>query len=177
MYIKITLLSVIQLTYSVYYGLVYQRHSNVYPFSSTAQVDLRTTSSRKPIAFMATATHDQHKLADTQVIVFDNVITNIGEAFVNYTSTFTAPVDGIYTFHTTILTGKGLETWGYIDVNCTPRVRYNAQGTGKIYASTTQTLIVALVKGDHVSVRNSGGDGELYGKHYTSFSGYLVTSI
>jgi len=126
---------------------------------------------------MATAVDRQSNMADKQVVQFSHVITNEGGAYDKSKGTFNAPVNGIYNFQTTILTDNEVEIWGYIDVNGTPRVWFNAKATDNRHDSGSQSLVISLRKGDKVTVRNENSGGKLYGGHYTSFSGFLLSSL
>lgn len=113
-------------------------------------------------------------MADKQILEFDNVLTNVGNGYDKATSTFKAPVDGTYWFQTTVLSFNNVEIWGYIAVNETPKVWYNARGTDNRHCSGSQTLIITLKKGDSVAVHNQNNNGNIYGDNYTTFAGYLL---
>lgn len=125
------------------------------------------------VAFFATAP-GQSNLSDGEIIQFDTVLTNAGQGFNKYTGVFTAPVDGTYSFQTTILTDKDSEVWAYIGVNGIFKAYLNARGTDTRHGSGSQSLVITLLKGDQVTIRNSGNGGMIYGFGYTTFCGYLL---
>ena len=136
----------------------------------------KPTLDKKTVAFMATATGLQSNMVDKQVIQFNHVISNEGVAYDKSTGMFTTPVDGIYNFQTTIRTYNNVEIWGHIDVNESPKVWFNARASDNRHDSGSQSLVISLSKGDKVTVRNHGGSGTLFGGHYTSFSGFMISS-
>lgn len=149
-----------------------------YYFSVTvSKTEVREECSSSKVAFMATATPRQSGLQEKQVLVFDHVVTNVGNGYDKSSGTFIAPVDGIYSFSTTVLTDNNVEIWGFIDVNESPKVWYNARGTDGRHDSGSQSLIIRLSKGDRVTVRNYANGGNIYGGHYTTFSGFMLFAV
>ncbi|KAH3721009.1 heavy metal-binding protein HIP-like [Dreissena polymorpha] len=59
------------------------------------------------VAFFATVSDDIGHLHDRQRILFDNVLTNTGDAYNEHNGTFVAPVAGLYVFSTTLMSSKG----------------------------------------------------------------------
>ena len=57
------------------------------------------------VGFMAAKTTAQTDAAADDVITFDEAVTNVGGGYDSATSTFTAPYDGLYHFHTVVLAG------------------------------------------------------------------------
>lgn len=113
-------------------------------------------------------------LSDGEIIQFDNVLTNVGQGFDKYTGVFTVPVNGTYSFQTTILTDKDSEVWAYIAVNGIFKAYLNARGTDNRHGSGSQSLVITLLEGDQVTIRNRRDGGMIYGLSYTTFGGYLV---
>lgn len=124
------------------------------------------------------ATHSQHDvqhLGSNQVLTFDNVVTNIGNAFNEFSGTFVSPVDGTYVFHATVM-GR--------DVHNATHSRYSAhfdidsvsysQLYTHPYDQSSQMLVINLKTGQSVSVRNGHTDEGYIGQHFSTFSGFLL---
>lgn len=113
-------------------------------------------------------------IGSNQIIVFERVITNIGQAYSSQTGVFTAPVDGIFLFTTTLLTENNKEIWCYVMLNGKDVARINERGTDGRHGSGSQTVILQLNEGDEVDVRNSKYLFALQGGAYGSFAGFLI---
>lgn len=105
--------------------------------------------------------------------MFQQVLTNIGNAYNNNTGAFVAPVDGTYVFHATIMgidTGSDKHTSVHFDVNGT---RY-AELYVTAYDQSSQMLVINLKPGQTVTLRNYQPDEGFIGQHFSSFSGFLL---
>lgn len=124
------------------------------------------------MAFTATVSdHLIEHAGDHQIIVFDNVITNIGNTYNGHLGSFIAPVNGIYVFSVTLVTSSNAGFHGNI-------VR-NGELVTRLYASTgyqtaSQTVVLQLQKGDDVCIQNADVDTTIFGYKYTLFSGFLL---
>ena len=126
------------------------------------------------IAFFATLSNHQMHVGVHQPIVFDNVITNIGNGYHSHVGTFIAPVSGTYVFSVTLLSN-----WGQ-------SVRYatvkNGSAISRIYNngatigtdSGSQTCILQLKQNDDIVIQNIDLDKHTHGDHYSSFAGFLL---
>lgn len=86
-------------------------------------------------------------LGSGQIIVFERAITNIGQAYSSHTGVFTAPVDGIYQFTATLLTGNDKEIWCNVMLNGRNVANINERGTGDRHGSGSQLVILQLKEG------------------------------
>ena len=86
-----------------------------------------------------------------QNIVFEDVVTNIGNAYDNQHGVFNAPVSGLYIFTTSLMSDHSIEYWAEIVVNGKVIVRLNERGTDDRHGSAAQTIIIALKKGKFYS--------------------------
>ena len=106
-----------------------------------------------------------------QNIVFDNAVTNLGNAYHPAHGIFTAPVDGTYLFAITV---SGISDnnnyFAYLDVNGTTRLWFHVHQ----YEQSSHVAIVQLKSGNDVSVKNAHTDDHLLGGNYTAFSGFLL---
>lgn len=124
------------------------------------------------MAFTATVSdHHIEHAGDHQIIVFDNVITNIGNAYNGHLGSFIAPVHGIYVFSVTLVTSSNAGFHANI-------VR-NGELVTRLYASTgyqtaSQTVVLQLQKGDDVCIQHADVDRIIYGYKFTLFSGFLL---
>lgn len=110
-------------------------------------------------------------LGRNQIIAFNHTVTNIGNAC---NGVFTAPVDGTYVFHVTLmgLLHNATDTHysAFIDVD---GVAYSMFWIPK-NAQLSRMLIIELKSGNVVSVKNGRIDDGVAGHHYSSFSGFLL---
>ncbi|XP_052809400.1 complement C1q tumor necrosis factor-related protein 3-like [Mya arenaria] len=114
-----------------------------------------------------------------QTVIFDHVITNVGNAFKNATSEFRAPVTGVYVFNFALMMDPGMNK--YIElVKDGQHIMWNyghAPGSTH-YISASRTATVLLRMGEEVWVRTQNrathGNGRIHGNGFTTFSGWLV---
>ena len=116
-----------------------------------------------------------------QTILFDKVITNVGNAYDNMTGIFTAPVRAVYVFEMTLMTDPG--KYQYLElVQNGQHILFNyGQGAAGQLDSTSRTVTVELAKGAKVWIRTrntaSHGSGVVHGNTFSTFSGWLYTVL
>ena len=126
------------------------------------------------IAFFATLSSPQLHVGVHQPVVFDNVITNIGNGYHSHVGTFIAPVSGTYVFSVTLMTGWN-QAAGYEIVkngSMISRIYNSVQTSG--YNSGSQTFILQLKQNDDIVIQNSNSDKNNHGDHYSTFAGFLL---
>ena len=64
---------------------------------------IRQVENETPVAFIATLSDHAESLGADQNIAFENVITNVGDAYNSQAGVFIAPVSGIYVFSTSTM--------------------------------------------------------------------------
>ena len=106
-------------------------------------------------------------------ILFDTVRTNIGNGYNIDDGIFTAPVDGIYQFSSTMMTVADGEIWAYFSLNGRNMALIYAHGTEGRHDQGANTIILQLNKGDRVCVVSQRTSGIL-GAGYSSFSGNIL---
>ena len=112
---------------------------------------------------------------NSEKVVFDQIVTNIGSAYDASSGIFTTPTDGVYVFAWTVLTNPGylFDTELVVDGNIK---LYNAadSGGGKSYESSGCTGVLQLKSGEKVWIRKHGQYGNLLRSQWSSFSGWQI---
>ena len=70
----------------------------------------RTTGLATEVVFYANLLNDWQNPPIDRTIVFDNVLTNVGDGYNEFSGLFTAPSSGVYFFTWTIYSGGNGET-------------------------------------------------------------------
>ena len=112
------------------------------------------------------------------LIIFDNVITNLGGGYNSSTGIFACPSDGAYVFTWTHMTQNGNHCYVYLNINGTIQDQLQAfahLGGFKhtAYSQPTMTGTFQLSKGDNVSVHTTSCS-YYYGSPYNAFSGWKL---
>ncbi len=121
-------------------------------------------------------------LALGDVVMFDTILTNYGEAFNLSSSSFVAPRHGLYGFSAYFLTSKeGLATHLCVAVNADCVCKEYADYNHNKYETGTCSVLAELLPGDMVNiVLNSdpqSDGGEVNGHGYTGFTGWLYKAL
>jgi hypothetical protein len=125
----------------------------------------------KHVAFsVARSTKLGPVLQDTP-ITFDNIFTNVGESFDEYSSHFVCKVNGTYMFMAHILSQNNKDVYAWIMLNNKHKVPLHADGRAG-YGTASQSVILKLRNDDHVWIQVSKDSGLL--NDYSTFSGYLL---
>ncbi|KAJ8301315.1 hypothetical protein KUTeg_020302 [Tegillarca granosa] len=127
-----------------------------------------------PVAFAASLTQTKQILCEHQAIEYDNVITNLGNAYDPRHGHFTAPVKGLYLFSVTLMSPYGSNP---NDINA--ELVKNGVQTIPLYAtsldsySTSATVLLTLNAGDMVWVRSFYVSTQtIHGRVYDIFPDY-----
>ncbi|XP_060590408.1 C1q-related factor-like [Ruditapes philippinarum] len=111
-----------------------------------------------------------------QTVVFDVVVTNLGNGYNKHFGVFVAPVTGTYVFSTTLVSYNFASTHAQFLVNGTAisnmYVSSGNSGTGD--DTTSQTIVLQLQQGDDVAIQNLDSDKGFLGASYSTFSGFLL---
>ncbi|XP_061187002.1 complement C1q-like protein 4 [Saccostrea echinata] len=110
------------------------------------------------------------------VLIFSNVITNIGGGYNSNTGIFTAPVAGMYQFFVNICSYASKTTSYYIVLNGISKVTALSQSSNHApYQTGTNMLLVRLEQGDKVWIKRRSGSGYYSSSPpFTTFSGFLI---
>ncbi|XP_060591225.1 uncharacterized protein LOC132746164 [Ruditapes philippinarum] len=137
----------------------------------------RQVSIQTHIAFTAGVSVDNlHNLGEHQSIIFDRVITNIGNAYRPHTGIFNVPVKGAYaiTLTMTVEPNKLQRLELVVDGGSTYYISAG-QADARDYTSTTKQWILELHTASEVWVRKVGAAyTDLHGNMDTIISGYLL---
>ncbi|XP_052814929.1 cerebellin-3-like [Mya arenaria] len=137
------------------------------------------------VAFTAQLSHNIANIGQGQHVIFDHVITNVGQGYSSNTGTFTAPYTGTYIFYLTI-TSHDIHTASFrlmknghrlLNVVSTPTKVTHHNSTGSIPETNTHVVTASLHKGDEVWTENMGSFDShegLGGNLLTSFSGHIL---
>ena len=133
-----------------------------------------------PIAFTTTLTKTTNNIGINQNIVFDHVLLNLGNGYHNLHGIFIVPQNGLYVFSANIM----FDNVGHD--NADVAIAHNGQDIAKLYthgnggswAHSSQSVVLQANQGDEVWVRNIDYiNTSVYGKKYSSFSGYLLYAL
>ncbi|KAK3096172.1 hypothetical protein FSP39_024016 [Pinctada imbricata] len=130
--------------------------------------------SRKIVAFSAYPTKAIQSISANTKIIFGSTRTNIGNAYNPTTGVFTAPIDGVYAFHWTLLNAKGRYLSINIQVNGSNKlILYGDARNYPNWYSASQSYVTELRKGDNVNLSSDGTPGG-YVHEYSTFTGYRL---
>lgn len=136
--------------------------------------DSSTVNNPKPtVAFLGVLNTQRLSVEDRQTVVFDAVVTNVGNAFNAADGVFTATYGGLYQFSTTVMADNNGQIWCDFLLNGVPVARIYARASDSRHDQGSHTIILQLKKGDSVCVRNLHKT-TIYGEKYSSFSGVLL---
>ena len=97
----------------------------------------------------------------SDIVVFENVVSNIGKAYNNATGVFTAPSKGAYVFLWTMTTKEGSSFIAYLMKNGNDvKYLYVNGGTKGGFETGSSSALLELKKGDVVYIRGEK-DGRL----------------
>jgi len=135
----------------------------------------RQVETETPVAFLATLADHAESLGADQIIAFENVITNVGDAYNSHAGVFIAPVSGIYVFSTSIMSYRSTQSHYAFKRNDVVVTYMFYHGDAlNAYDTTGSTVTLQLSKGDDVAVVNLDSDKDVNGSHYSSFTGFLL---
>ncbi|KAL4237052.1 Complement C1q-like protein 4 [Mactra antiquata] len=128
-----------------------------------------------PVAFYGKmlALNSNSGNVSNQVIKFDKIITNIGNAYQSNTGRITVPVSGIYVFSLTAMASYRTDTHVGIYVNDQLKTYLKLNGPEHEFDTMTQTAVYYLHQFDNVSVKHTKTNATLRGD-YTAFTGFLL---
>jgi hypothetical protein len=140
-----------------------------------AQVNrIRRAENETPVAFFAKMDKNLEHAGIHQNIVFETVVTNVGNGYHSHVGTFIAPVSGTYAFSATLLSFYHVNAHVAFVKNGQLITTMFVSGGEAGYDTTSQTIVLQLQKGDDVVVQNKELDKSFYGTGQGTFSGFLL---
>ena len=136
-----------------------------------------------PVAFTASLSNTIPNLGSHQQIVFDHVITNVGNGYSTSHGHFTAPIRGVYVFFVVITNIPGHSSSVQLLKNgamISQALAHGGSQNNQLHVTSTTTATVTLEQGDEVWVQNEGIYStveELDGYYWSSFSGHLIDTM
>ncbi|XP_045215463.1 C1q-related factor-like [Mercenaria mercenaria] len=135
---------------------------------------IRRTANETHVAFFAKMVNHLEHGGVHQTVIFESVVTNVGNAYHSHIGTFIAPVSGTYVFSTTLVSRHSNDARAQFVRNglALTTMYVNAGDTGD--ETTSQTIVLQLEEGDDVSVQNLDSDKSFSGSSYSTFAGFLL---
>lgn len=134
------------------------------------------------VAFYAQLTIPKKNIGQHHSIVFDRIITNVGNEYNKHTGVFTATQNGIYAITFTLF----LERSSYFGVDIFKSSEIVSEiftdHRGPSFCGTTPVSVITLNAGDTVFVRTSSNyvvHGNVFADEYirSSFGGWKIADI
>ncbi|CAC5391756.1 unnamed protein product [Mytilus coruscus] len=138
-----------------------------------ATPNLKNDLERRP-TFFASLKTSQTLANIIDIVKFDDTKINIGGEYDSSTGIYTVKQNGIYIFSCTIMAnGSGAVHFQLNKNNHFYTGGYAAKST---YGAQTVTSLIELRTGDKVYIKaRTGGTEKVYGSHFSTFSGYLLS--
>ncbi|VDI41031.1 Hypothetical predicted protein [Mytilus galloprovincialis] len=137
--------------------------------------DYSNRYNRKQIGFLVGLKTTLQNRPKGSVVKYDNVITNDDNSYNPSTGTFTASIEGLYSFSWTTTTQANKYFYTYLAVNGNLIARNHA-GHDNVNLSASQTVVVHLKKNDKVNIKvqdNLVGQ-VIYYDGWSTFSGFMI---
>ncbi|XP_045210710.2 cerebellin-1-like [Mercenaria mercenaria] len=150
------------------------RHAPIESREEVQTQRIRRAENENPVAFFATLSQHLTHVGAHQPITFDNVVTNIGNAYNSHFGSFIAPVSGTYVFSATLFSHYHTNYHAQFVKNGQAITTMYVSGSEAGYDTTSQTIVLQLQKGDDVCVQNYDTDRPVYGYNYSTFAGFLL---
>ena len=150
------------------------RGSTVINSKHNEDIRRQTTGS---IAFSARLDTQDVTVHAGQYIPFDQIVTNIGNAFHSHSKVFIAPVSGVYVFSVSVISEDNHFIEADLVKNDGRVARVFGYGSpGEVKSQGSVTTVIELISNDEVAVKHMLPQSTvLHGNGYTSFSGYLLS--
>ncbi|KAL8601339.1 hypothetical protein ACOMHN_054632 [Nucella lapillus] len=125
------------------------------------------------VAFFAGLKDNTGPVSENTDLIFDSVITNVGDAFNMDTGRFTAPYNGTFQF-TVVVAAQGRQR-AAVDLVVNGRMVATIWAESIPYwASATNTAILSLKSGDEVWLVLLSRASYIHGYMYSTFSGHCL---
>ncbi|XP_063416256.1 cerebellin-1-like [Mytilus trossulus] len=132
---------------------------------------------QEKVAFMVKNSAELQNIPSKSVVVYNTVITNLGNGYDSSTGIFKSPSNGVYIFSWTALCQYGKYFRTYLDLN-EHLIARNFAGARNVrdHASGSQNVVIEVKKDDKISIRiEDGFTGKfMFGSSWSTFSGYKL---
>uniref|UniRef100_A0A194ANM1 C1q domain-containing protein n=1 Tax=Pinctada fucata TaxID=50426 RepID=A0A194ANM1_PINFU len=146
--------------------------SFLYLLVTTSVAEVSQTGScscGEKIAFYIRLSKDV-QLAAYQTVIFDKVVTNIGNGYNNGTGIFISPASGLYQISGSVIAVEGYQDLGF-------DLMHNGNMVGNLFGHHTDSVVIYLElnEGDRVWIRKDfDTKTETMRGTWSSFSGHLI---
>ncbi|CAG2217779.1 C1QL [Mytilus edulis] len=135
--------------------------------------NLKDDLERRP-TFFASLKTSQTLSNIKDIVKFDDAKINVRGGYDSRTGIFTTKQNGIYIFSSTIMANGGGAV--HFQLNKNNQFYTGGYAAKSTYGAHTVTSFIELRTGDKVYIKaRSGGTDKVFGDHYSTFSGYLLS--
>jgi hypothetical protein len=129
------------------------------------------------VAFHAEMSSGYKTFKGKVVWVYDNVVTNVGNAYNPATGKFTTPRKGVYQFNWNTLSAPNHVSHAGLYVNGIIKARQasNNKDGGKKWITAGSSIVLALEKGDSVYIMDAYGETSTVYGSWTAFGGVQLS--
>ena len=110
----------------------------------------------------------------SQIIPFETVARNDGQGYNSTTSTFTAPVAGVYYFYWNILVYSSSGFGARLMQNGSEKIRHFYKTSGWDSSNSGGSIYLRLKKGEKVYLKADKSGGKIAPNFYSYFGGELI---
>ncbi|XP_052074355.1 complement C1q-like protein 2 isoform X1 [Mytilus californianus] len=155
--------------------IIKQRFEEIKQRANEHKCKCSGTDHKKNVAFHVNLGSDIKNLKPRAVVMFDQVVLNMGKAYNPSNGLFTCPDDGVYSFTWTALTSPNTSFESDFVVNGKVVAGNRASAyNDKEYQPATKTVVVKLKKGDVANVAAHGHSAKHMYPFWSSYSGFRV---
>ncbi|KAL4225807.1 hypothetical protein ACF0H5_013797 [Mactra antiquata] len=132
---------------------------------------IRKYENEMTVAFFSKLANSITNTGVHQQIVFEQVVTNVGNGYNKFSGDFRAPVRGVYAFSTTIkaMVQPNASHFQYLLNGAALSNLYIAKGD-----TISQQVVLDLQQGDTVALHSVVAGHDIFGYGHSTFSGFLL---
>ncbi|GAB1603188.1 caprin-2-like, partial, partial [Argonauta hians] len=160
----------------MFFGELYNLKSKVGPKPTPTPTEIQqkpTIYDYDEIAFSSRLSQHLNNVKVNETIVFDNIVTNFGNAYNPETGIFISPMKGTYQFFVKILSGFNEKVETALIANNIEVTRLYS-GAQHAHGSSSAAVFIALDKGEEVYVKALYQKSNHIHGVYSTFGGYLL---
>ncbi|KAK3097143.1 hypothetical protein FSP39_006768 [Pinctada imbricata] len=133
----------------------------------------RNLKAPSPIYFSATLSSTFITTKSSDILVYNNVITNKGNGYNPSNGTFVCPRDGTYLIAYSVLNKRQNTLHAYLRINGSDKIKAVARGD-HTFTSAERVSIHELRKGDQVNVIVSEQGSQVFGYSFSNFAATYI---